>query len=89
MAEKAAGEVGNAVCLYSLTRFNEAATVKKKKKGQKQKHRLSIEISLIVAKLSPISYLVLPLCDFLFASRGITLLIRRASPNCHPHEDAV
>lgn len=35
MAEKAAGEVGNAVCLYSLTRFNEAATVKKKKKRTK------------------------------------------------------
>lgn len=32
MAEKAAGEVENAVCLYSLTRFNEAATVKKRKR---------------------------------------------------------
>lgn len=34
MAEKAAGEVEDAVCLYSLTRFNEAATVKKKKKDK-------------------------------------------------------
>lgn len=80
MAEKAAGKVENAVCLYSLTRFNEAAIVKKKK----QKHSLSIEISLIVAKLSPISYLVLPLCNSLFASWGKTHLIPRASPTCVP-----
>lgn len=38
MAEKAVGEMENAVCLYSLTRFNEAATVKKKKKKDKNRN---------------------------------------------------